>query len=303
MLKRLTTCESINAIVQLYYSSRVSRYDTVEASADSHGVSMPSSWSQDDVEEWLSEHATAINEGRTPDSSADLFEQGFDRYDLIAIHTLSYDPHVYYSLSATFLRNRILGAFRSSPDPFVQAAAATIPADIVFANPTIQWLAAVVSHFADPSATTSSAKTPTSQIEEMIAKYTKDLPVVKGKRHIDPADGLVVVLTGSTGGLGSHLLADLVKNEGIKKVYTFDRSENVQDKQKIAFEDRSLPTNLLKSEKLHSLTVNASRNDFGLASETLEEVKFQHLSIAQHSLTSIHRSGKASRTSSTMPGG
>lgn len=206
-------------------------------------------------------------------------------------------------MSATFLRNRILGAFRSSLDPFIQAAGATIPADLVFANPTIQWLAAVVSHLADPSAITSSAKAPTSQIEEMIAKYTKDLAVVKDKKPIDLAEGLVVVLTGSTGGLGSHLLADLVKNDGVKKVYTFDRSENVQDKQKIAFEDRLLPTNLLKSEKLHSLTVNANRNDFGLASETHEEVKSPHPSVARHTLTSGRRSGIVSRTSFTMPGG
>lgn len=108
----------------------------------------------------------------------------------------------------------------------------------------------------------------------MIAKHTKDLPVVKEKEPINPVNGLVIILTGSTGGLGSHLLTDLLKNERIKKVYTFDRSENVRDKQTIAFEDRLLPTILLKSDKLVALTINASRDDFGLTPDVLKEVNF-----------------------------
>ncbi|THH16915.1 hypothetical protein EUX98_g9224 [Antrodiella citrinella] len=179
----------------------------------------------------------------------------------------------FHSLSATYLRNRILGAFRSSTDPFVAAAASSIPADIVFANPTLQWLASVVANLADPSAVSNSSKTHAEEIEDMVAMYTKDLPTVKGKRPIDPSEGLVVVLTGSTGALGSHLLADLLADERVRKVYTLDRAEHVQERQQLAFEDRLLPLEMLRSDKLRALTVNAGRADLGLDTATLAEIK------------------------------
>ena len=82
MRLKLMTCKSIQCGIFRNYTNScdVNRYDTVEASSDSQGISMPSSWTQEDVAEWLSEHATAINEGRKPEPSGDLMEQGFDRY-------------------------------------------------------------------------------------------------------------------------------------------------------------------------------------------------------------------------------
>ncbi|THH28219.1 hypothetical protein EUX98_g5965 [Antrodiella citrinella] len=230
-------------------------YNTVEESSDAHGVSAPHSWSPEAVLDWLTDHATSVNEGKTPSTTQDLFEQGFD------------------SLSATYLRNRIIGAFRSSPDPFIAAAASSIPADIVFANPTLQWLASVVANLADPSAVWNSSKTHAEEVEDMVATYTKDLPIVTGKRPIDPSEGLVVVLTGSTGALGSHLLASLLKDDRIRKVYTLDRAEHIQERQQLAFEDRLLPLELLKSDKLRALTVNAGRADLGLDADILGEIK------------------------------
>lgn len=52
----------------------------MQASTDSSGIAPPSEWTAEVLEDWLSEHATAINEGREPSSSVDLFQQGFDRY-------------------------------------------------------------------------------------------------------------------------------------------------------------------------------------------------------------------------------
>lgn len=106
----------------------------------------------------------------------------------------------------------------------------------------------------------------------MVATYTKNLPTVEGKRPIVPSEGLVVVLTGSTGALGSHLLASLLADERIRKVYTLDRAEHVQERQQLAFEHRLLPMDLLNLGKLRALTVNAGRADLGLDAATLAEV-------------------------------
>jgi len=55
-------------------------------------------------------------------------------------------------------------------------------------------------------------------IESMVDKYKAGLPksILEG-RNARPTDGLVVLLTGSTGNLGAQLLASLLL------VYTLDR--------------------------------------------------------------------------------
>ena len=56
------------------------RYATVESSARGEDVEPPSTWTQTDVRDWLLSQAEDINPGKSFLASADLFEQGFDRY-------------------------------------------------------------------------------------------------------------------------------------------------------------------------------------------------------------------------------
>jgi hypothetical protein len=56
------------------------RYETVEGSAKAgNDVPLPTSWTAEDVEEWLKVHAAAVNADKAVDPDADLFAQGFDR--------------------------------------------------------------------------------------------------------------------------------------------------------------------------------------------------------------------------------
>ena len=60
-------------------TSKVSRYQVVEASADSKGIVAPQTWDAPEIEAWLSELAASINHDQSLNSNVDLFEQGFDR--------------------------------------------------------------------------------------------------------------------------------------------------------------------------------------------------------------------------------
>lgn len=49
----------------------------------------PTSWGSDEVKEWLMRHAQDINSGQSLDATADLFEQGFDRWERPHLYSVS----------------------------------------------------------------------------------------------------------------------------------------------------------------------------------------------------------------------
>jgi len=120
-----------------------------------------------------------------------------------------------------------------------------------------------------------------NDIENMIEKYSvgfghsaKDASAA-GHNH----GPHVVVLTGSTGGLGSYLLASLIQRQDVAVVYAFNRpssgaGSSVQQRQKSSFQDRGLDVTLLQSEKLVYVETDTSRDGLGLEKELYEKVRF-----------------------------
>lgn len=173
------------------------------------------------------------------------------------------------SLSATFLRNRIINALRRSSDPAICKAASAIPQNFVFDNPTIQQLTTAILVHLFPTAEVDPDRRRLRQIEELIEKYSADLPQLAATR------AAVVMLTGSTGSLGSHILAALLRDEGISKVYTFDRPvPDVTAAQRLhnTFTERGLSVELLASAKVTALTGDLNAHHFGLDEAMYNEV-------------------------------
>jgi thioester reductase-like protein len=77
---------------------------------------------------------------------------------------------------------------------------------------------------------------------------------------------MVVLLTGSTGGLGSHILEILLGLASVERVYAFNRHGRmpVSRRQTAAFVDRALDVKLLLSEKLMYLEGDTTKSDLGL---------------------------------------
>ena len=184
------------------------------------------------------------------------------------------------SLSSTFLKNRILGSLGTCPHEEFREAASRISQNVVFANPTLRRLAShliecVVGESADASSKpVRDAKT---EIEDMISKYVVGLGDevgggARGRAH----HRHVVLLTGSTGGLGSFLLASLLSREDVALVYAFNRASktgSAQQRQRAAFDDRGLDTAVLDSEKLIHVEGDLAQPNLSLDDQTYGEIR------------------------------
>lgn len=242
----------------------------------------PSSWTSNVLEEWLLEYSRIISPDGLVDPHADLFAQGFDRYAVsldnkvedCSFHVVS------FSLSATHLRNRILGALRKSSDPGIKMASAHIPSNIIFESPTIKLLSARITTIVNGNGTgrgINFVEQNKQAVNAMIEKYSLGLNgpvngVLPNSRVIEPA---VVLLTGSTGGLGSFLLLELLKSHAVQRVYAFNRpssSKSIAGRQELAFKERGLQIELLDSNKLVYVEADASLEKCGLSSAQYEEV-------------------------------
>lgn len=259
------------------------RYASVEASAKAGiDVPLPSAWSQPEVEKWLAVHATAVNEGKPVEVDEDLFAQGFDRSAYPPMPVVG--PWLIHmsSLSSTFLKNRMIGSLAASSDEEIRAAASRVNQNIVFSNPTLRRLAGhLVQLVAGKDASPLPAPDPKAEIEAMIAKYAIGLGHdVGGDTPVATSEGLhqrhVVLLTGSTGGLGSYLLASLLRREDIAIVYAFNRPSKTggaKERQRAAFEDRGFDTALLDSDKLVFVEGDAAQPNLSLDDQTYGEVR------------------------------
>ena len=255
------------------------RYDTVQQSSNANGIAPPATWTVDDVERWLLAHAKAImtDSGDHLSPYVDMFEHGFDRFVFTSCLTLI-PLNFASSLSATYLRNRILGALRSSSDSAVQAAAKHVPQDFIFAHPSIRNLGSAVIRLIHPDGLSADASSNQGAafVEQMIAKYSDNLPKFKRASQI-PENEIVVLLTGTTGNLGSNILAALLADRRVKKIYALNRPSTKRDRQRLAFIEGGFPLEVLNSEALHLLEGDISRADLGLDHRTLSEVRDQPL--------------------------
>lgn len=113
------------------------------------------------------------------------------------------------------------------------------------------------------------------EMETMIKKYSAF------KRHVPgstPApEGHVVVLTGSTGSLGAHILALLLTRSDVRNVFCLVRGENPQERVLEALRQRDL--SLPDTTSLVALTSDLSRKDLGLSPEAFDKLQNETTTI------------------------
>ena len=191
-------------------------------------------------------------------------------------------PRWYFSLSATILRRRITGALQSLK--ISGGASKLINQNTLYAHPTVDlltgFLVDVVSH---PNGTRVE-ESPAAAIENMISKYgffPKPLDTNSPAITVDSGSGptdrnIVVLLTGSTGNLGSQILEILLLNSAISQVYTLNRasasSKSQLDRHLDRFSDKGLDLSALQSKKWVPLEGDAAKEDLGLSEAVYKEV-------------------------------
>ncbi|KAJ7475732.1 hypothetical protein FB451DRAFT_255063 [Mycena latifolia] len=174
------------------------------------------------------------------------------------------------SLQATYIRNTILNALGES-----SIDTAKVPMNFVYLRPNITSLGIYVSQVASNLAAVGTPKDIIDHMETFIAKYSEGF--VEHKTASSSAStSNVVLLTGSTGALGSYLLAKLLQDDLVSKVYAVNRqssSSSLADRQKEAFVKRGLVVELLASSKLHLVEADISSLNAGLSSELYDEIR------------------------------
>ena len=175
-----------------------------------------------------------------------------------------------YSLSATLLRRRITGALQATTSEKAKAGIAFIDQNTVYTYPTVDRLTDYLVRLATDTDKIDNVKSHVDQIETMVAQYSKPWPTIHGIAE----PGTTVLLTGSTGNLGSHILEAFLRDPRILRIYAFNRSSSHQplDRHISRFENNGLDKALLTSEKLTFLEGDASQDNLGVESSVFNQV-------------------------------
>ena len=177
------------------------------------------------------------------------------------------------SLQATYIRNSILRALRETrPD-----AAKLVSPSFVYERPTIEHMATFLSKIvADPHFTQGvDLTTRGKELQALVDKYTEGFPsrLTHDGSAYPVFRGDVYMLTGTTGSLGSNMLAQLLEAPGVTRVYAFNRpskAATLPARQLSAFKGMSV--DLLSCEKLVYVEGDLSAPDFALDHRFYREV-------------------------------
>lgn len=273
------------AIINDYEEEINQVYDDVRDSAQTN-ISAPKEWTTQSTYSLVHSVVHQVLKGRTMGDDDDLFENGCDRYALISvIEPLKTDC---YSLQATWIRNTLLRGLRETAKLDTRG----ITENFVYSYPTITSLSNYVFSLASGGHDGTSTSDKIVEMKAMVSKYTSDLYVtgLEGINTPIPVLGSssIVVLVGSTGAVGSHTLAVLLKDQSVAHIYALNRrnaSSSLHERQASTFKERGLSTELLASDKLTLLEIDSTAPQLGLDAPTYGEV----LSFT-HSKTVILRS-------------
>ncbi|KAI0051407.1 acetyl-CoA synthetase-like protein [Auriscalpium vulgare] len=248
--------------IDLYAKEIDDLYLAVDSLASSNQAPLPSTL---DVPSLTPFFQAIIEEamGRPISADDDVFSHGMD------------------SLKAIFVRNTLLSALRA--DPRTETLAAKVPQNVVFLYTTPQSMAeaiqslAATGHLAD-----SGEETPQQHadaINTMVKKWTTNFPErPPASAQIPDSGGEVVILTGSTGSLGTFILHTLLCDPRVDKIYAFNRKGSAAPfvRQTASYNERGLDLSILRasvsSGRLEFHEVEVNLHNFGLASEVYDTI-------------------------------
>jgi hypothetical protein len=179
-----------------------------------------------------------------------------------------------FSLQATWIRNTIARALRQSTTALIKV----VPDGLVYSHSSIASLAAFLSQPVLPASSdvASEEDTKRTAMLALVDKYTQNVPAFTASPNATMPERAVVLVTGTTGGLGTSLLATLLASPTIATVYAVNRTsanvEGLSQRQRQSFIARGLDEKLLDSKTLVLLEADLNEPGLGLSSDVLERV-------------------------------
>lgn len=174
------------------------------------------------------------------------------------------------SLQATWIRNTVTRALRD----FSAEAAARLPSNFVFRAPTVIGMTRLIMKTVHPEDLNNHAETTRiGELQATVAKFTTEFQARPGSLHPRPEDGDVVFVTGTTGGFGCNILAQLSHDPSVKKIYAFNRpSDDIIPRQLYAMQKQGLLEECIRASKFEMVEGDLSRPSFGLDPVVYEKV-------------------------------
>lgn len=175
-------------------------------------------------------------------------------------------------MQATWIRNTIVRALR---DPFPEVVK-RLSVNFVYQAPSVVTLTQYLSDLLDSvrgRASKAQSLDKVDKLRDLVEKYTANFPPRPSTLREATEGGDVVFVTGTTGGLGSDILAHLLHDASVVRVYAFNRpSGDVAERQRLTFRERGLNEDDLNSVKFVPLEGDLSQPEFGIAPERYAEV-------------------------------
>ncbi|KAI0926228.1 putative NRPS-like protein biosynthetic cluster [Taiwanofungus camphoratus] len=232
-------------------------YNAVEESAQSN-IPPPARWDIGSATDFVRAVLGKVMVHAVQDGD-DIFQHGCD------------------SLQATWIRNTLSRALHES----AKVDTRKITSNFVYDHPTIGSLASAVSALGlgtskDEGSSNISLSARTDAMRAMVARYSGDFPAHQAGSGRPKASEDVVLVTGTTGSLGCHLLSRLASDPEVGRVYAFNRASRdlkaVGERQRLALIDRGLDAGVLESKKVVVLEGDLTAVNFGLAETTYKEL-------------------------------
>ncbi|KAI0718411.1 acetyl-CoA synthetase-like protein [Cerioporus squamosus] len=233
-------------------------YRKVEESSQVN-VATPATWTDETARQYVREVVRSVMKAPQIRDEDDIFQQGGD------------------SLQATYIRNTILNALRTTTKISVH----DIPSNFVYTNPTIAALANFLQGIISGKGVDKDAERAVriAQMENTLNKYSAEFkrPQWTSSQAGSTRSGETVLITGTTGRLGSHLLSQMLQKPEVVRVYALNRgapghAAKVQERQAEAFKTWGLDESLLAS-KVSFHTADLTLPYFDLDEATFVEMR------------------------------
>ncbi|KAJ7730355.1 hypothetical protein DFH07DRAFT_969173 [Mycena maculata] len=235
------------AVLNIYQDEIRDMYGAVEESSQTH-LTAPEEYDFPATLQFM-RHVVSEVMLEMPGDDDDIFQHGCD------------------SLQATWIRNSIFHAFRKSQRVDMK----TIPSNFVYSYPTLRLLADLFTQLASGSGSKpENVSLRADAMQAMAHKYTQGFPAHRASAE-KPEDEVLLV-TGTTGALGSHLIAHLLDLPEVSMVYALNRpssksTKSIQERQRSSFVANGIDVHLLESPKLKLFEANLSLPRLGLSNE------------------------------------
>ena len=234
-------------VYKLFASEIAATYETLDKrSADMETIPLDMDNLEHELKDMIQTRLAWTTKAEDWTFDDDLFELGMD------------------SLQATQLRRHIL---QSLPDITSDAAIERVPLDIVYQNPTVADLARSLK-------TSCKVSAEQSIVDDFVEQFK-----IKPKTEEQASSrGAVVLLTGGTGSLGSHLLAQLASLPSVDRVLCINRpsaNPDAHQRQLQAFQARKVDITQQALDKIKIFQSTASFPLLGLSEAEYAQVKDQ----------------------------